>query len=128
MMERRYQDIWKEQCVAARNVRSVHGVEEALQYLVGEKLLRFAETAVQRPEFAQALPLFVAEVRRIFCAEELEAYFEEIEENADVPNVGSDAAVLEESGLLETPVQRRARVEKLGILKPLLLTEVLGTS
>ena len=53
-----FQDIWKEQCVAARSVRAQHGILSALDYLVGEKLLIYAETAVTRPEldFGQSGP------------------------------------------------------------------------
>lgn len=123
----RFQDIWKEQCEAARDVRERHGVAEALHYLIGEKLLGYAETAEGRPEFARELPQFVAEVRRIFTTEELRAFFEVLEENVSENNVGAEAKLLEESGLLDSPEQTRVRVEKLGRLKPLLLTEVLGT-
>src|ERR1700730_4444824 len=53
MAEQKFQDIWKEQCVAARSVRAQHGILSALDYLVGEKLLIYAETAVTRQEFAR---------------------------------------------------------------------------
>ena len=36
----------------------------AEDYLLSEKLLNFAEAAATRPDFAQELPLFVAQVRR----------------------------------------------------------------
>ena len=49
----KFQDIWKEQCVAARSVRAQHGILSALDYLIGEKLLTYAEAAVTRPEFAR---------------------------------------------------------------------------
>ena len=71
MTERRFQDIWKEQCQAAHGVREQHGVVSALDYLIGEKLMTYAETAVTRPEFARELPRFVAEIRSIFGAEEI---------------------------------------------------------
>ncbi len=45
MAGRRFQDIWKEQCEAARGVREQHGVVSALDYLLGEKLMTYAETA-----------------------------------------------------------------------------------
>jgi hypothetical protein len=64
----KFQNIWKEQCIAARNVRVRHGILSALDYLIGEKLLTYAEMAVTRPEFARELPRFVAEVRDIFKA------------------------------------------------------------
>ena len=66
MTGHRFQDIWKEQCEAARGVREQHGVVSALDYLIGEKLMTYAETAVGRPEFAHELPRFVAEIRSIF--------------------------------------------------------------
>ena len=71
MDEQKFQDIWKEQCVAARSVRAQHGILSALNYLIGEKLLIYAETAVTRPEFARELPRFIAEVREIFSGEEI---------------------------------------------------------
>ena len=52
MTEHRFQDVWKEQCEAALGVRDRHGVVSALDYLIGEKLLTFAETAVN----GQSLP------------------------------------------------------------------------
>ena len=42
MIARRFQDIWKEQCEAARGVREQHGVVSALDYLIGEKLMTYA--------------------------------------------------------------------------------------
>ena len=70
MTGRRFQDIWKDQYEAARGVRGHHGVVSALEYLIGEKLMTYAETAVGRPEFARELPRFVAEIGSIFSAEE----------------------------------------------------------
>lgn len=34
--------IWQEQCTAAKNVKERYGIESALAYLVGEKLISFA--------------------------------------------------------------------------------------
>jgi hypothetical protein len=69
MDQHKFRDIWKEQCRAARSVRAQHGVLSAPDYLIGEKLLSYAETAMTRPEFARELPRFVAEVRDIFTGE-----------------------------------------------------------
>lgn len=79
MSERRFQDIWKDQCDAARDVRERHGLVSALDYLVGEKLMTFAETASTRSEFARELPSFVAEIRRMFDADEIRLYLEHLE-------------------------------------------------
>jgi hypothetical protein len=34
MTKHKFQDIWKQQCVAARNIRVQHGVLSALDYLI----------------------------------------------------------------------------------------------
>jgi len=84
MVKLEFQDIWKEQCVAARSVRAQHGILSALDYLIGEKLLIYAETAVTRPEFARELPRFVAEVREMFSGEEIGHYLNHLERMAAI--------------------------------------------
>jgi hypothetical protein len=80
MVDHKFQDIWKRQCVAARNVRVQRGTLSALDYLIGEKLLTYAETAVTRPEFARELPRFVAEARDIFSGEAKRARLAQLKE------------------------------------------------
>src|SRR6516162_5252699 len=58
----RFEKIWVEQCRATRRIKKQLGVKRALEYLLGEKLLTFAETAEDQSEFAAELPLFQAEV------------------------------------------------------------------
>ena len=70
-----FSDIWIEQCDAAREVRDAWGIRKALGYLVGEKLLNYIRASDSDPSWAEKLPLFVAEVKRIFTAEELRGYF-----------------------------------------------------
>ena len=103
MPERRFQDIWKEQCQAARGVRQRHGVVSALDYLIGEKLMDYAEMAVTRPEFARELRSFVAEIRKIFGAEEIRAYVEHLERM----HVLEDEALSMERVLRRRPRRRR---------------------
>ena len=126
MTVHRFQDIWKEQCEAARKVRDQHSVVSALDYLIGEKLLNFAEAAVTRHEFARELRRFVAEVRNIFSAEEIRLYLEHLERMADfedqeVPAEGDDDLCV------DTPEQRAASRARLAQLKDILLSNVLGT-
>jgi hypothetical protein len=66
--------IWVQQCQATPRLRQRFGVETALDYLVGEKLLNFAELAEREPEVADDLPHFQAAVRKIFNQYELIAY------------------------------------------------------
>ncbi len=128
MVEHRFQDIWKQQCLAARDIRVQHGILSALDYLVGEKLLTYADTAVTRPDFARELPQFVAEVRAIFSEEELRPYLDHLErmaaiEDEQVPNESDDDDLLSESA-----DQLAAKRLRLAELKELLTSTILGTA
>jgi len=50
-----FHKIWEEQCEATRTIRERFGVENPLDYLIGEKLLNFAKAADQDPDFATEL-------------------------------------------------------------------------
>ena len=73
-MGMRFEKIWVEQCRATRGIRRRFGAKSALDYLIGEKLIRFAEAAEQHPEFAAELPRFQAAVWNIFNPYELAGY------------------------------------------------------
>jgi hypothetical protein len=70
----RFEKIWVEQCRATRGIRRRFGAKSALDYLIGEKLIRFAEAAEQHPEFAEELPRFLAAIWRTFNEYELAGY------------------------------------------------------
>ena len=70
----RCEKIWIEQCKATRTIRQRFGVKSALDYLIGEKLLRFAQEAERSPEFAEEFPRFLAEVWQAFNQYELAGY------------------------------------------------------
>jgi len=74
-----YHKIWIEQCAATEDIRERFGLESALDYLIGEKLFSFVEAAEQDPLFAQELPFFVAEIRKLFTAGEIRAYLDHLE-------------------------------------------------
>jgi hypothetical protein len=69
-----FHKIWQEQCAATRTIRERFGVENALDYLIGEKLLNFAKAADQDPEFAAELSCFQAAVWEVFNPYELRGY------------------------------------------------------
>ena len=73
-MSIRFEKIWVQQCKATKGIRRRFGVESALDYLIREKLLNFAEAAEERPEFARELPRFLAQVWQIFNPYELAGY------------------------------------------------------
>ena len=45
-----------------RRSKRRYGVKSALDYLIREKLLHFADAAEKRPEFARELPRFLARI------------------------------------------------------------------
>jgi hypothetical protein len=74
--------IWQEQCEATHTIRERFGVKNALDYLIGEKLLNFAKAADQDPEFASELPRFQAAVWEIFNPYELRGYMASLKPSA----------------------------------------------
>jgi hypothetical protein len=95
-------------------------------YLIGEKLLNYAETAVTRPEFARELPRFVAGVRDMFSAVEIGRYLDHLERKAAFED---ELAPAEDDGdfLMETAEQRTAARARLAQIKDLLTSRMLGT-
>jgi hypothetical protein len=77
-----FHKIWQEQCEATLTIRERFGVKSALDYLVGEKLLNFAEAADRSPEFAAELPLFQAAVWDVFNPYELTGYLASLKPSA----------------------------------------------
>jgi len=126
--ERKFQDVWKDQCQAARGVRQRHGVVPALDYLIGEKLMDYAEMAATRPEFARELPSFVAEIRKVFGAEEIRVYVEHLERMHVLENEALSAESPGDDVYIESPQERAAATERLRRLTELLTSTVLGTA
>ena len=62
----RFEKIWVDQCRATKGIKRRFGAESALDYLIHEKLLNFAEAAEHHPEFARELPRFLSAAWRIF--------------------------------------------------------------
>ena len=69
-----FHKIWQEQCAATPTIRKRFGVKSALDYLVGQKLLNFADAADEDPDFAAELPRFQAAVWEVFNPYELRGY------------------------------------------------------
>jgi hypothetical protein len=120
-----HQHVWKDQCEAAKTVRLRHGLRSALDYLIGEKLLHFAELAAQRSEFAHELPSFVAEVRSLFSPEELADYLADLDPSAKPLPAGVAPEWLDETGEPNEPAARTARAQ---VIAELLLSPRLGTA
>ena len=75
-----FHKIWIEQCAATEHIRDRFGLDDALHYLIGEKLFSFVQASEKDPDFAGELPAFVIEVRRIFSKREIEQFLDELEQ------------------------------------------------
>ena len=123
----RARTVWTSQCDVAPSIREKFGLEAALDYLISEKLLNFAEAATSHPDFAHELPMFVARIRRMFDPEEISRHLAVL-----VPRVEADAKTDAEPGEDEfatiSPEELAARLERLSLMKQLLEVDHLGTS
>ena len=126
MPQAKFHQVWIEQCEAAQTIRARFGLKAAFDYLVGEKLLNFAEAAANHGDFARELPRFVSEVRRMFTPEEVEAQLARIErvQNENV----MDALDEDDDPFPESPVAAAERVRRFNLIKELLTATRLGTS
>jgi hypothetical protein len=79
MSQIQFERIWIAQCAAARRVKNRFGLANALDYLIGEKLLNFTQVAERRAEFMQELPDFLQEIRAVFSLEETSDYATQLE-------------------------------------------------
>ena len=74
-----FHKIWIDQCVATEDIRERFGSNNALAYLIGEKLFSFLHAAERDPLFAAETPAFVQRIKRIFSAEEIRDYLNHLE-------------------------------------------------
>jgi hypothetical protein len=74
-----FHKIWIDQCEATEGIRDRFGLEDALHYLIGEKLFSFVDAAEDDADFAAELPAFVAEIRRIFSTAEIAEFLDQLE-------------------------------------------------
>ena len=117
--------IWIEQCEAAHTIRARFGLKAAFDYLVGEKLINFADAASRHCDFAQELPRFISEVRRTFTSEEIGTHQTRIERERNQ----KDKDVLDEDDpLRESPATIAERARRFATIEELLTATTLGTS
>ena len=125
MNSREAHKIWIEQCEAAETVRTRFGLTAAFDYIVGEKLINFAEAASCHRAFAQELPQFISQVRIMFTPDEIAAQLTRIERERNE----KDKDVLDEDDpLRESPATIAERVRQFTTIKELLTATTLGTS
>lgn len=69
-----FEKVWVEQYRATKAIKRRFGAKSALDYLIGEKLMNFADAARDDPAFARELPRFLAAVWRTFNEYEIAGY------------------------------------------------------
>lgn len=74
-----FHKIWIDQCVATEGIREKFGLENALSYLIGEKLFSFLHAAERDPLFAAEVPAFIDEIRRLITSGEIRDYLDHLE-------------------------------------------------
>jgi hypothetical protein len=62
----RFEKIWVQQCRATKTIKRRFGAKSALDYLIREKLITFADEAERSPEYAKELPRFLAAIWQVF--------------------------------------------------------------
>jgi len=70
----RFEKVWAEQCRATTALKRRFGAKSALDYLIGEKLMSFADAARDHPGFARELPRFLAAIWQTFNEYEIAGY------------------------------------------------------
>ena len=70
----RFEKVWVEQCRATKAIKRRFGAKCALDYLIGEKLISFADAARGHPTCAREFPRFLAAVRHTFNEYEIAGY------------------------------------------------------
>jgi hypothetical protein len=117
--------IWIEQCEATHTVRARFGLTAAFDYIVGEKLINFVDAASRHRDFAQELPRFISEVRRMFTPAEIGAQLTRIEREQ---NQEEEDVLNEDDPFDEKPASIAERARRFAMIKELLTATTLGTS
>ena len=127
MSDRKLHEIWKEQVVAAQDIKLRYGLQTAFDYVVTEKLLNFISASADHPEFARELPRFVSEVRRMFTSAEIRTHITRVEREQQAKD--ADASEDDEDDTFrESPATVAARARQFALIKELLTAPELGTS
>ena len=115
-----FHHIWIEQCEAAAKVRNEYGLLGALDFLIGEKLFSFVAVAEHRTEFAAELPHFVDGIRRIFTAQQIGCYLDELECSLFAPSEPEDDSLLAEDEILGNPIQGAEEILRFARIRDML--------
>jgi hypothetical protein len=123
-----YHKIWITQCAATEDLRDHFGPQNALGYLIGEKLFNFLWAAERDPLFAAEVPDFIREIRRLFTAGEIRDYLDRLEKTKYLapldPDLEKDDTdeLDEDEPLLDNPVMGAEELLRFSRVRQLLQT------
>ena len=121
-----FHKIWIEQCAATEDIREHFGLNNALDYLIGEKLFAFVMASEQDPDFAAELPAYVSAIRQLFTAREIREYLDHLERTKYLAPPEPDLEIdglddePEEEPELENPVLGAAELLRFSRVRQLL--------
>jgi hypothetical protein len=85
-------ELWMGYCEAVVGIRERFGLANAIEYVVGEKLMTFSQLAESDESFRAELPAFCERIRCLFTRTEIQGYFESAEQESAI-----EADLLEEA-------------------------------
>jgi hypothetical protein len=100
---------WQDYCNVAPDVRERYGLSAAITYVIGEKLMMFAQTAENDEGFRCELPAFCKKIRKLFTKAEIESYFETAERHSRVESDLFKGATAEETADLREALEDAKR-------------------
>ena len=83
-------EVWTSQCEVAREILEDSGIENALSYLIGEKLLNFLQVAEDYPAWRDEIPNFVAEIKDLLAGWQIAEYLSTLCRPGAMASVGGE--------------------------------------
>jgi hypothetical protein len=115
-------ELWQGYCEAVPGIRERFGLANALEYVVGEKLMTFSQMAESDESFRAELPAFCERIRCLFTRTEIQGYFESAErESAIDADLLEDASEEEAEELRERLADERRERERRSWVKAMVL-------
>ena len=77
-MVKNFKNLMKSQAKAADSIKKRFGTQQALDYLLGEKLYGYLRAFKDDQDVIEALPFFIGEIKKYFDPNEIEDYFSSV--------------------------------------------------
>jgi len=113
---------WQQCCEVTPDIRTRFGVDAAIDYLVGEKLMALARRGERHPEMVTELPAFAERVRHLFTGVEIRAHFARAEHAALIePDILKGATADEIEDFEELIAERKSERDRRAWVQAMLL-------